>query len=91
MRLHGRACGPSGWQLHRSAGTAADRGNHPGAPECHERAFVLAPWLDIDPEAQLPGRGPVRELLAGVDADGIRRRPGMVLLPPQAGPAAEVR
>jgi 2-amino-4-hydroxy-6-hydroxymethyldihydropteridine diphosphokinase len=60
-------------------------------PRAHERAFVLAPWLDIDPEAQLPGRGPVRELLAGVDADGIRRRPGMVLLPPQAGPAAEVR
>lgn len=27
-------------------------------PRAHERAFVLAPWHDLDPEAQLPGRGP---------------------------------
>jgi 2-amino-4-hydroxy-6-hydroxymethyldihydropteridine diphosphokinase len=60
-------------------------------PRAHERAFVLAPWLDIDPEATLPGRGPVRELLAGLDIGGIRRQPGMVLLPPPGGPAAEVR
>jgi len=59
-------------------------------PRAHERAFVLAPWLDLDPEAQLAGRGPVRELLAGLDAGGIRRQPAMVLLPPQAGPAAAV-
>jgi 2-amino-4-hydroxy-6-hydroxymethyldihydropteridine diphosphokinase len=60
-------------------------------PRAQERAFVLAPWLDIDPEATLPGRGPVRELLAGLDAGGIRRQPGMVLLPPPGGPPAEVR
>jgi 2-amino-4-hydroxy-6-hydroxymethyldihydropteridine diphosphokinase len=60
-------------------------------PRAHERAFVLAPWLDIDPEATLPGRGLVRELLAGLDIGGIRRQPGMVLLPPPGGPAAEVR
>ncbi len=60
-------------------------------PRAHERAFVLAPWLHIDPEATLPGWGPVRELLAGLDIGGIRRQPGMVLLPPQGGPAAEVR
>src|ERR1022692_2973406 len=60
-------------------------------PRAHERAFVLAPWLDVDPEATLPGRGPVRELLAGLDIGGIRRQPGMVLLPPPGGPAAEVR
>ncbi|MDQ2814521.1 MAG: 2-amino-4-hydroxy-6-hydroxymethyldihydropteridine diphosphokinase [Actinomycetota bacterium] len=59
-------------------------------PRAHERAFVLAPWLDIDPDAQLPGRGPVRELLAGLDPGGIRRQPGMVLLlPPPSGPATE--
>ena len=26
-------------------------------PRAHERAFVLAPWLAIDPEAEIPGRG----------------------------------
>jgi 2-amino-4-hydroxy-6-hydroxymethyldihydropteridine diphosphokinase len=33
-------------------------------PRAGERDFVLAPWLDIDPDAELPGRGRVRELLA---------------------------
>ncbi|PAX82426.1 2-amino-4-hydroxy-6-hydroxymethyldihydropteridine diphosphokinase, partial [Streptomyces albidoflavus] len=28
-------------------------------PHAHERAFVLAPWHDVDPEAELPGQGPV--------------------------------
>ena len=29
-------------------------------PRAHERAFVLAPWLELDPQAVLPGRGPGR-------------------------------
>jgi len=33
-------------------------------PRAHERAFVLVPWLDVDPDAQLPGRGPVAALAA---------------------------
>ncbi|WP_130177306.1 2-amino-4-hydroxy-6-hydroxymethyldihydropteridine diphosphokinase [Cryobacterium sp. SO1] len=36
-------------------------------PRAAERDFVLAPWLDIDPDAELPGRGRVRELLAVAD------------------------
>jgi 2-amino-4-hydroxy-6-hydroxymethyldihydropteridine diphosphokinase len=48
-------------------------------PRAHERAFVLAPWHDIDPAAQIPGRGPVATLLAGLDTSGIRREPGMAL------------
>ena len=47
-------------------------------PRAHERAFVLAPWHDIDPGASLPGRGPVAALLAGLD-QGIRRRPDLSL------------
>jgi len=36
-------------------------------PRAAERDFVLAPWLDLDPAALLPGRGPVRALLAAID------------------------
>lgn len=33
-------------------------------PRASQRAFVLAPWLDIDPEAVIVGHGRVAELLA---------------------------
>jgi 2-amino-4-hydroxy-6-hydroxymethyldihydropteridine diphosphokinase len=33
-------------------------------PRAHEREFVLGPWSEIDPEATLPGRGPVSALIA---------------------------
>lgn len=42
-------------------------------PRAHERAFVLAPWHDVDPDAVLPGRGRVADLLARADQTGIRR------------------
>ncbi|MDP4585870.1 MAG: 2-amino-4-hydroxy-6-hydroxymethyldihydropteridine diphosphokinase [Microbacteriaceae bacterium] len=35
-------------------------------PRAHERAFVLGPWLELDPDAAIPGRGFVRDLLAEV-------------------------
>jgi len=35
-------------------------------PRAHERDFVLRPWLAVDPEAVLPGRGRVDALLAGL-------------------------
>jgi 2-amino-4-hydroxy-6-hydroxymethyldihydropteridine diphosphokinase len=35
-------------------------------PRAHERLFVLGPWLELDPDAAFPGRGPVRELLEAV-------------------------
>lgn len=34
-------------------------------PRAWERAFVLAPWAQIEPNATLPGRGPVARLLEG--------------------------
>ncbi|MCH7229479.1 2-amino-4-hydroxy-6-hydroxymethyldihydropteridine diphosphokinase [Glycomyces sp. L485] len=46
-------------------------------PHAHLRAFVLVPWYAIDREAELPGRGRVRELLRGeglsADARALRR------------------
>ncbi len=33
-------------------------------PRAAEREFVLAPWLEIDPRAVLPGAGPVAALLS---------------------------
>ncbi|MBN1091423.1 2-amino-4-hydroxy-6-hydroxymethyldihydropteridine diphosphokinase [Blastococcus sp. TML/M2B] len=36
-------------------------------PRAHERAFVLVPWLAVDPDAELPGHGRVDALLAGLD------------------------
>lgn len=54
-------------------------------PRAHERAFVLAPWHDVDPDAEIPGRGAVADLLAGLLAAGsagaVRRVPGF-LRPP---------
>jgi 2-amino-4-hydroxy-6-hydroxymethyldihydropteridine diphosphokinase len=37
-------------------------------PRAHERAFVLQPWLEIDPEAQIPGKGWVKVLLSALDS-----------------------
>jgi 2-amino-4-hydroxy-6-hydroxymethyldihydropteridine diphosphokinase len=48
-------------------------------PRAHERAFVLAPWYDIEPRAELPARGSVGQLLAGLDRGGLRRAPDAVL------------
>jgi 2-amino-4-hydroxy-6-hydroxymethyldihydropteridine diphosphokinase len=42
-------------------------------PRAHERAFVLAPWHDVDPDAVLPGYGPVAELLKSADRSGIKQ------------------
>jgi 2-amino-4-hydroxy-6-hydroxymethyldihydropteridine diphosphokinase len=41
---------------------------HPGTPE---RASVLVPWLEIEPEAFLPGHGPLATLLAARPASDV--------------------
>jgi 2-amino-4-hydroxy-6-hydroxymethyldihydropteridine diphosphokinase len=52
-------------------------------PRAHERAFVLAPWYDVDPEARLPGRGPVADLLTGVTREGVEPRKDLELHLPE--------
>lgn len=40
-------------------------------PRAHERAFVLLPWQEIEPNAALPGYGPIAELLADLDVGDL--------------------
>ncbi|GAA2117580.1 2-amino-4-hydroxy-6-hydroxymethyldihydropteridine diphosphokinase [Streptomyces synnematoformans] len=48
-------------------------------PRAHERAFVLVPWYDVDPTAELPGHGPVSELLTQVGRQGVHKRADLEL------------
>ncbi|MET8945310.1 2-amino-4-hydroxy-6-hydroxymethyldihydropteridine diphosphokinase [Streptomyces sp. NPDC004542] len=52
-------------------------------PRAHERAFVLAPWHDVDPGARLPGRGAVADLLGTVTRDGVAARGDVELRLPE--------
>ena len=40
-------------------------------PRLHERAFVLAPLADIDPQLQIPNQENVAQLLANCSSNGI--------------------
>ena len=42
-------------------------------PRAWERAFVLQPWLDLEPDAELPGRGPIAALRAAASDEVVRR------------------
>jgi 2-amino-4-hydroxy-6-hydroxymethyldihydropteridine diphosphokinase len=48
-------------------------------PRVHERAFVLVPWHDIDPAAEVPGRGPVADLLEQLGREGVTPRADLEL------------
>jgi 2-amino-4-hydroxy-6-hydroxymethyldihydropteridine diphosphokinase len=52
-------------------------------PQAHLRAFVLRPWLDVQPYAQLPGHGWVFDLVRAApvagDLGGLQPRPGLDL------------
>jgi 2-amino-4-hydroxy-6-hydroxymethyldihydropteridine diphosphokinase len=48
-------------------------------PRAGQRAFVLRPWHDLDPTAELPDQGPVADLLAAVGEAGTTRRDDLVL------------
>ncbi|MFC7219561.1 2-amino-4-hydroxy-6-hydroxymethyldihydropteridine diphosphokinase [Streptomyces polyrhachis] len=52
-------------------------------PRAHERAFVLVPWYDVEPAAELPGHGPVAELLRVVGDEGVAPRPDLELRLPE--------
>jgi 2-amino-4-hydroxy-6-hydroxymethyldihydropteridine diphosphokinase len=52
-------------------------------PRAHQRAFVLAPWYDVDPAAALPGHGPVAALLDALTRDGVTPRADLELRLPE--------
>ncbi len=48
-------------------------------PRAHERGFVLVPWAEIEPDAEIPGVGPVAELAEKVGSAGLLLRDDLVL------------
>lgn len=48
-------------------------------PKAHERAFVLAPWHDVEPDAELPDFGPVADLLEKTGLEGVSKRDDVAL------------
>jgi 2-amino-4-hydroxy-6-hydroxymethyldihydropteridine diphosphokinase len=48
-------------------------------PRAHERAFVLVPWAEVDPDFVVPGLGEVARLADAVDASGVRPGPAVPL------------
>ncbi|MCI1748025.1 MAG: 2-amino-4-hydroxy-6-hydroxymethyldihydropteridine diphosphokinase [Acidipropionibacterium sp.] len=42
-------------------------------PRAFERAFVLVPWADVEPRAELQGHGRIVDLIAGLDTSGVHR------------------
>ncbi|MEQ4305339.1 2-amino-4-hydroxy-6-hydroxymethyldihydropteridine diphosphokinase [Plantactinospora sp. B6F1] len=52
-------------------------------PRAHLRAFVLRPWIDIEPYGRLPGHGALTDLMStepvGTDALDLRPRPDLRL------------
>jgi 2-amino-4-hydroxy-6-hydroxymethyldihydropteridine diphosphokinase len=42
-------------------------------PRAAERGFVLVPWAEVDPAAELPGAGPIANLIDRLDTSGITR------------------
>ena len=47
-------------------------------PRAAERAFVLVPWLAVDPDAVL-GAEPVRSIVGRLDASDVHPRPDLVV------------
>jgi 2-amino-4-hydroxy-6-hydroxymethyldihydropteridine diphosphokinase len=48
-------------------------------PLAHERAFVLVPWYEVDPTAEIVGKGAIGDLLSKADVSGVVRRDDLVI------------
>ena len=47
-------------------------------PRAAERAFVLQPWYDVEPDAEIPDAGTVADLLEKSDRSGLKKRDDLV-------------
>jgi len=45
-------------------------------PRMHERAFVLAPLLELDPDCTIPGRGRAADCLARISGQAVEKLEG---------------
>ena len=41
---------------------------------------MLVPWLEIDPEGEIPGHGFVADLAQGVDTSGVTKREDLEII-----------
>ena len=48
-------------------------------PKASQRAFVLAPWHDLEPDAELLELGSVKGLLETLGSDGLTKRVDLTL------------
>jgi 2-amino-4-hydroxy-6-hydroxymethyldihydropteridine diphosphokinase len=48
-------------------------------PLASERGFVLVPWHEIDPGAELPGKGKIADLVKAAETSGVVRRGDLVI------------
>jgi 2-amino-4-hydroxy-6-hydroxymethyldihydropteridine diphosphokinase len=48
-------------------------------PRAAERAFVLQPWYDVEPDAVIPDTGAVADLLEKTDRSGLTKRDDLAL------------
>lgn len=51
-------------------------------PRAHERAFVVLPWLEVEPDGAINGCGTLAQLATNLGADGVRRLDAPVLRTP---------
>lgn len=49
-------------------------------PRAHERGFVLIPWMEIDVEGEIPGKGFIADLIGDVDTSGVKRREDLEII-----------
>lgn len=80
----GLAAGPCPAWAERDAVRSDDPALTLPHPRAFERAFVLLPWAEVQPEAVLPGHGPIRALLARLDVTDIDLI-GPLFAPPALG------
>jgi 2-amino-4-hydroxy-6-hydroxymethyldihydropteridine diphosphokinase len=62
---------------------SADPGLTLPHPRAHQRAFILVPWHDVDPCAEVPGRGTVADLLETTGRQGVSARGDLELVVPE--------